>query len=155
MQLSDRDDASPREASLLVIIALTAAGIAAAVAITTGLAAMTASRAHAAPTMSCLPTSIQAALARANAACGITVISTLRRRATIKGTGGSPSMHRWCRAADFTSLQPSCVLATLSDWPGALSIDYAAVRHTHIDDGHYSRFRHNEHRRHRRHARRS
>ena len=92
--------------------------------------------------LGCLPPSIREALARAHASCGVHVISTLRRGAAIRGTGGSPSMHRYCRAADFTTPNPSCVLSTLRDWPGKLSTDYSRMQHFHIDDGSYARFVH-------------
>lgn len=139
-----------QEPSLPRIIGLSLVSIALALAIAVSLAALTASRARAAD-LSCLPGSVRAALARADAACGVKVVSTFRRGAAIAGTGGSPSMHRWCRAADFTTPQPSCVLATLADWPHALSTDYRAVKHFHIDDGAHVRFVHGQHRRHRHH----
>ena len=102
---------------------------------------------HSAST-ACLPASIKAALGQADRACGIKIISTERRGAVIRGTGGSPSMHRWCRAADFTTSDPRCVLRALAEWPGKLSTDYARVRHFHIDDGSYARFAHRGGRKH-------
>lgn len=109
-------------------------------------------------TLSCLPASIRAALDRANAACGIKVISTYRPGARIAGTG-HVSMHASCRAADFTAGAPACVLRALSGWNGKLSTDYGRARHYHIDDGRYARFAHGGSRRyarngkHRRYAR--
>lgn len=94
----------------------------------------------------CLPASIKAALARAHAACGIRVISTLRPGARIAGTNHI-SMHASCRAADFTSANYACVYRVLAGWPGKLSIDAARMRHVHIDDGRYARFVHGGHHR--------
>ena len=90
---------------------------------------------------SCLPLSIKLALARADATCGITVISTFRRDATIAGTRHR-SMHAICRAADFTSKDYACVYRELSDWRGKLSTDARAIKHVHIDNGNYARFTH-------------
>ena len=88
-------------------------------------------RHHAASTdATCLPASIKAALAKANAACGITVISTLRPGAHIAGTG-HVSMHASCRAADFSSHDYPCVYRLLSNWPGKLSVDALRMRHVH------------------------
>lgn len=95
---------------------------------------------------SCLPYQIKAALEKANQACGITVISAHRPGARIAGTGHM-SMHATCRAADFTTRNPPCVIQALSDWRGKLSTDYHRVRHFHIDDGSYARFAHGGHRR--------
>lgn len=102
---------------------------------------------------SCLPYQIKAALEKANAVCGITVISAYRPGARIAGTG-HVSKHASCRAADFTTKNPPCVLQALADWRGKLSTDYGRVRHFHIDDGSYARFAHGGGRKHaRRHAR--
>ncbi len=100
----------------------------------------------------CLPYQIKAALEKANQACGITVISTHRPGARIAGTGHQ-SMHATCRAADFTTRNPPCVIQALADWRGKLSTDYHRVRHFHIDDGSYARFAHGGG--HRRHAKRT
>jgi hypothetical protein len=100
----------------------------------------------------CLPYQIKAALEKVNQACGITVISTHRPGARIAGTG-HPSMHAVCRAADFTTKNPPCVLQALADWRGKLSTDYHRVRHFHIDDGSYARFAHGGGRHARRHTR--
>lgn len=89
----------------------------------------------------CLPPSIQAALDRANASCGIQVTSTLRRGAIIAGTN-RPSHHATCRAADFTSKNYPCVYRVLKDWPGKLSLDSRRMGHVHIDDSRYARFNH-------------
>lgn len=94
-----------------------------------------------------LPVRLQMALKTADAACGIVVDNTWRRGATIAGTGGSPSMHRFWRAADITSRDYPCVLRVLSDWNGCMSIDWRSARHIHIDtSGNRScRFRHGGH----------
>ena len=89
----------------------------------------------------CLPVMVRAALAKADAACGIKVISTYRRGARIAGTG-HVSKHANCRAADFTSRNYACVRSALADYPGAMSVDARAVGHVHIDDGSYLRFAH-------------
>ena len=96
--------------------------------------------AHAYP-MGCLPPMVRNALAKADAACGIAVISTLRRGARIAGTG-HVSKHAACHAADFTSRDYACVRRVLADFPGAMSIDPFAVGHVHIDNGQYLRFAH-------------
>lgn len=98
-------------------------------------------RARAEVSTSCLPSSIKAALAKANAACGIRVISTFRRGARIAGTR-RVSMHASCRAADFTSRDYGCVYRALASWPGKMSIDAGRAKHVHIDDGRYARFEH-------------
>lgn len=142
------------EPAFSTVFGLSIVSVVLAIAIAVTFAVLMASRARAAAPLSCLPGSVRAALARVDAACGgIQVISTYRRGAAIAGTGGSPSMHRWCRAADFTTPHPDCVLATLADWPHALSVDYASVKHFHIDDGTHIRFTHGQHlpRRHVRH----
>jgi hypothetical protein len=108
---------------------------------------------------SCLPASIKAALATANAACGIRVISTFRPGAHIAGTN-HVSMHASCRAADFTTRDYHCAYRALAAWSGKLSVDAWRVHHIHIDDGRYARFEHGRSRRyakrhqHRRYARR-
>lgn len=94
----------------------------------------------------CLPSDIRGALARASAACGIKVISTFRPGARIAGNG-QRSMHATCRAADFTTGSPACVLRVLSGWHGKLSTDYARMRHFHIDNGRQARFAHGSSRR--------
>jgi hypothetical protein len=91
----------------------------------------------------CLPGAIKAALTAANAACGITVISTRRPGARIAGTG-RPSMHASCRAADFTSRDYGCVYRVLAGWPGKLSTDARRIGHVHIDDGRRARFAHGQ-----------
>ena len=95
---------------------------------------------------SCLPMSIKAALAKADAACGVTVISTFRRNARIAGTRHS-SMHASCRAADFTSRDYACAYRALAGWHGKMSMDAGRVKHVHIDDGRYARFVHGQSRR--------
>ena len=84
---------------------------------------------------------VRNALAKADAACGITVISTLRAGARIAGSG-HVSKHASCRAADFTSRNYSCVRRILADYPGAMSVDVASAGHVHIDDGQHLRFAH-------------
>jgi hypothetical protein len=103
----------------------------------------------------CLPASIKAALATADRACGITVISTLRPGARIAGTN-RPSMHASCRAADFTSRDFACAIRALANWPGKLSVDPHRVHppHLHIDDGRYARFEHGHSRRYAKRAKR-
>jgi hypothetical protein len=106
-----------------------------------------ATRAHAASAdaadTTCLPANIKAALAEADAACGIRVISTLRPGARIARTN-RPSKHATCHAADFTSGNYDCVYRVLANWPGKLSTDPHRVKpqHVHIDDGRYARFEH-------------
>lgn len=95
---------------------------------------------------SCLPQSIKAALTRADAACGIEVISTFRPHAVIAGTRHA-SLHAVCRAADFTSHNYACVYRVLAGWRGKMSMDATRVRHVHIDDGRYARFLHGQSRR--------
>ena len=95
---------------------------------------------HAHPT-GCLPQMVRNALAKAEAACGITVISTLRRGARIAGTE-RPSKHASCRAAAFTSRDYGGVRRVLANYPGAMSTDPFAVGHVHIDDGKRLRFAH-------------
>lgn len=81
------------------------------------------------------------ALAKADAACGITVISTLRAGARI-AVSGHVSKHASRRAADFTSRNYSCVRRILADYPGGISVDVASAGHVHIDDGQRLRFAH-------------
>ena len=103
-------------------------------------------RSGATASTSCLPSDIRNALARASAACGIKVISTFRPGARIAGKG-QRSMHATCRAADFTTSSPACVLRVLSGWHGKLSTDYARMQHFHIDNGPQARFAHGSFRR--------
>jgi len=130
-----------------------AAGVALFVGTIVIVTALSARAARADASLGCLPASIKAALARANNACGIHVISTLRPGARIAGTGHR-SMHARCRAADFTSAKYGCVYRVLAGWPGQLSTDARRMRHVHIDDGRYARFVHGGHRRYARHIRR-
>ncbi len=91
--------------------------------------------------MGCLPAMVRNALAQANSACGITVISTLRVGARIAGSS-HVSKHASCHAADFTSRDYSCVRRVLAGYPGAMSVDVATAGHIHIDDGPFLRFAH-------------
>jgi hypothetical protein len=147
------DDAA--DARRLLIAKSARALILAAVASTLGVAAavlLAIAAAHAGPPRGCLPSTVRTALAQVDAACGITVVSTFRRGATIAGTGGSPSKHAACRAADFTARDYACAYRVLADWPGDMSIDAAKVKHIHIDNGHWGkaiRFRHGQSKRHR------
>lgn len=89
----------------------------------------------------CLPQPIRTAIEQADTACGIKVVSVVRKGATIAGTK-RPSLHSVCRAVDFTTKNVSCVYRVLASWPGKLSTDYHAVKHFHLDDGRYARFAH-------------
>ncbi len=98
-------------------------------------------RAHS--STACLPAMVKAALAKADAACGIKVISTFRPGARI-ATTGQVSKHASCRGADFTTKNVECVRSALHDYRGTMSTDYYSVspNHFHIDDGGYLRFAH-------------
>lgn len=131
-------------ATRLVVVVLAAAVVALAISISHASAAPSDASGNAvmyqarAPE-SCAPWAIKNQLERIAAHCGpVTVISTFRRGARVRGSG-RPSLHRYCSAAigavDFQTRNYRCARAQLSDWSGGQSLDPFAVGHIHLSVG--------------------
>lgn len=97
--------------------------------------------AHAA-SESCLPGVLKHKLAQVRKLFGpVTVVSTFRRGATIRGSGKT-SYHAWCRAVDF--IPPKGKYSQVVRWlkanhDGGVGT-YTCMNHIHVDNGPYVRF---------------
>ena len=84
----------------------------------------------------CLTAETRSLLSRLESAIGpVKLVSTCRQGATIRGTGGSPSLHRYGCAFDFETPRKGEAVRLLRSLKLGSVITYRHSRHVHADIG--------------------